>query len=462
MKRKSGEDDEPRAAAALLRQQAAGGNRCRPLPAGSLPPSTTCSRTPVAVAYSAASRANRPGPARPPRPGRRGVPGGVLEHRLDLGDVDHVNVQGPRAGRLGRRAGRSVSPARSAGKPTASSSTARRRPAAAARRSRWPGRSWRPARRCGPRCGWHSLRLPAACPRYRWTRYMPLRGWVLISWSCRYTFSTRCSSARATTRAPTCRHGTEYSAGPPGCGNRRGLSPAPSTAPGTTRREASRHGASCPANTTAGTCRVVPCTRAFAVTSQAVILARASARSRKVSPAKKLPCTGPDAGLDPGLVTGMTDPGRVGGEPPRLGVLQPLAGQPRLTASAFATTGLMLSGTTTRNTPEKNAQASSQPAMTSSSVIENVRYTNMYREKHAVNTSARSLQRHGPHPPGSAPDPRNRPAAHRPAARHQPAWSPCCRPPRTARPRTGATSAPPPPRPAAPARCRSSPPAHRP
>ena len=51
------------------------------------------------------------------------------------------------------------------------------------------------------------------------------------------------------------------------------------------------------------------------------------------------------------------------------------------------------SGTTTRNTPEKNCQASSHPAMTSSSVIENVRYTNMYREKHAVNTSARSLRR---------------------------------------------------------------------
>ena len=51
------------------------------------------------------------------------------------------------------------------------------------------------------------------------------------------------------------------------------------------------------------------------------------------------------------------------------------------TASALATTGLMLSGTTTRNTPEKNCQASSHPAMTSSSVIENVKYTNMYREK---------------------------------------------------------------------------------
>ncbi len=73
-----------------------------------------------------------------------------------------------------------------------------------------------------------------------------------------------------------------------------------------------------------------------------------------------------------------------------------------MTASAFATTGLILSGTTTRKTPEKNAQASSQPAMTSSSVIENVRYTNMYREKHAVNTSARSLRRR-PSPAGISP-----------------------------------------------------------
>ena len=74
----------------------------RPPPAGS-PPSTTCSRTPVAVAYSAASRANRPGPhGRRGQAGRWGVLGGVLEHRLDLGDVDDVDVQGPRAGRLRR------------------------------------------------------------------------------------------------------------------------------------------------------------------------------------------------------------------------------------------------------------------------------------------------------------------------------------------------------------------------
>src|SRR5208337_5617582 len=33
-------------------------------------------------------------------------------------------------------------------------------------------------------------------------------------------------------------------------------------------------------------------------------------------------------GFDPGLVTRVTDPGRVGGETPGLRVLQPLAGQP--------------------------------------------------------------------------------------------------------------------------------------
>jgi len=55
-----------------------------------------------------------------------------------------------------------------------------------------------------------------------------------------------------------------------------------------------------------------------------------------------------------------------------------------------------------RRDPEKNCQASSHPAMTSSSVIENVRYTNMYREKQAVNTSARNLRRL-PSPAGISP-----------------------------------------------------------
>ena len=44
----------------------------------------------------------------------------------------------------------------------------------------------------------------------------------------------------------------------------------------------------------------------------------------------------------------MPDPGRVGDETPRLGVLQPFAGQPRVRPRPpLATTGLMLSGTTT-------------------------------------------------------------------------------------------------------------------
>jgi len=73
-----------------------------------------------------------------------------------------------------------------------------------------------------------------------------------------------------------------------------------------------------------------------------------------------------------------------------------------LTASALATTGLILSGTTTAKTPPKNVQAASHPAMTSSSVSENVRYTNMYREKQAVNTSACSLRRR-PSPAGISP-----------------------------------------------------------
>ena len=48
-------------------------------------------------------------------------------------------------------------PARSAGRPTASSSTAHRRPAAAARRSRCSCHSRRPGRQAGPPTGWHTL-----------------------------------------------------------------------------------------------------------------------------------------------------------------------------------------------------------------------------------------------------------------------------------------------------------------
>ena len=118
---------------------------------------------------------------------------------------------------------------------------------------------------------------------------------------------------------------------------------------------------------------MVPCTRAFATTSQAAFFARASARSRKVSPAKKLPCTNFTPASTLGLSRGcLTRAGSV--TKPRAWAYSSHSRVSRgLTASAFATTGLMLSGTTTRNTPPKNAQASSHPAMTSSSVIENVR-----------------------------------------------------------------------------------------
>src|SRR5437660_11358349 len=64
MKRKTGNGGA--AGSAALRRRRASRRRSagqdRPPPAGS-PPSTTCSRTPVAVAYSAGSRANRPAPA---------------------------------------------------------------------------------------------------------------------------------------------------------------------------------------------------------------------------------------------------------------------------------------------------------------------------------------------------------------------------------------------------------------
>ena len=63
------------------------------------------------------------------------------------------------------------------------------------------------------------------------------------------------------------------------------------------------------------------------------------------------------------------------------------------TASALVTTGFRLSGTRILNTPPKKIHASSQPAITSSTVWENVRYTKQYRENTAVNTSARSSRR---------------------------------------------------------------------
>jgi hypothetical protein len=51
-----------------------------------------------------------------------------------------------------------------------------------------------------------------------------------------------------------------------------------------------------------------------------------------------------------------------------------------LTASAAATIAEALSGTRTANTPPKNAQAASDPAMTAARVWVNDSHTNMCRE----------------------------------------------------------------------------------
>src|SRR5215470_19966828 len=54
----------------------------------------------------------------------------------------------------------------------------------------------------------------------------------------------------------------------------------------------------------------------------------ASARSTNASSAKKFPRTYSHDPLHPGLVLGTADPGRVGGEPAVLGVVQPPDGEP--------------------------------------------------------------------------------------------------------------------------------------
>jgi hypothetical protein len=59
-----------------------------------------------------------------------------------------------------------------------------------------------------------------------------------------------------------------------------------------------------------------------------------------------------------------------------------------LTASAAATIAEALSGTRTLNTPPKNPQAASHPAMNAASVWVNDSHTNMCREQHAVKISA--------------------------------------------------------------------------
>ena len=64
-----------------------------------------------------------------------------------------------------------------------------------------------------------------------------------------------------------------------------------------------------------------------------------------------------------------------------------------LSESALGTTGVILSGISTLNTPPKNRHAASQPAMIASSVWENVNHTNMCREYTAVKISACTTRR---------------------------------------------------------------------
>ena len=161
------------------------------------------------------------------------------------------------------------------------------------------------------------------------------------------------------------------------------------------------------------------------------------------------------AGFDPGLIPRMPDPGRVGDEPPRLGVLQPLPGQPRIDRVRLRHDRAHI---VRDDHPEHPAEKLPGVLAPGDDLLQRHRERQVHEqvpgkargEHQRVQLAAPALRR-----PGSAPDTRNRPAARRPAARHRPAWSPWCRPPRTARPRTGAASAPPPPRPAGPASSRS-------
>ena len=148
--------------------------------------------------------------------------------------------------------------------------------------------------------------------------------------------------------------------------------PAPGTAP---PGAGSSAGASRGANTSAGRRRVVPCTRrpGRGPATRPSARCRASARSRNGSPAKKFPCTNFTPFSTRGLSRGCRTRAGSATRPRAWAYSSHSRFSRGSSRSAFSTTGLRLSGTRTRNTPEKNSQASSQPAMTSSSVIENVR-----------------------------------------------------------------------------------------
>ncbi len=156
-------------------------------------------------------------------------------------------------------------------------------------------------------------------------------------------------------------------------------------------------GASTWANTSAGRCRVVPCTRIPARTRHQSSARRcASARSASCSPAKKLTWTN--------FTPFSTRPLSWGDRTLAGSTTRPRAcaysshsrfhrGSSR---SALSTTGLRLSATSTLNMPPKNAHAASQPAITAAVVCENVKNTKQYRDSTAVNTSACSFRRRSP------------------------------------------------------------------
>ncbi len=101
--------------------------------------------------------------------------------------------------------------------------------------------------------------------------------------------------------------------------------------------------------------------------------ARASARSVNCSPAKKLSCTNfTPASTRPLSCGERTLAGSVW-NPRAWEYSSQLRFHTGFTASALVTTGFRLSGTMILKTPPKNAHASSQPAITSSTVWENVR-----------------------------------------------------------------------------------------
>ena len=194
-----------------------------------------------------------------------------------------------------------------------------------------------------------------------------------------------------------------------------------------------------------GTRRVVPCTRIPArmrpVPGAACPSSTRVRQVRNCSPAKKLTWTnftpfstrplsggsGPWPGPRPGRGPARTPATR---------------GSPQLHRSALSTTGLRLSGISTLNMPRKKLPCRLAAGDHRSRRLRERRYTKQYRDSTAVNTSAwsgRLAVPVGDHPQVAEVDLHlfaGLAVGHR--HRHL-----CRRPPRTARPRTGAASAPP-------------------